>query len=522
MPVTRRSFVSSAIGAGVTLSAGTPVAALARRKPKERLVVAGGFPQGIGSGFPTTSGIVLWTALDGVSGNAKVKLEVARDADFRNVVLARDVRVPAVRDHTVHTQVSGLDAGEQYYYRFHTKTVDSAAGRFRTARPADSAEPVRIGFFSCQDYQAGYYPSHAALAREDDLDLVLCLGDYVYEQTYYHGPRSGQDKSGGRYKPDDPAYVVTLEEWRAKYRLYKSDPQLQAMHAAHPFVSIWDDHEVEDNYAGGKRDSAKTAALPYDFAQRRRDAYLAFFEYMPRLRSKPVSTSIYGVVPLGRTVDLFLTDERQYRDQQPCGDALLVPCADDNIAGRKFLGDAQKAWFKDAVPKSQATWKLVANELMIMSLDSVPGLALNQDSWDGYAAERQEILEHFAASGVRNLSFLTGDIHSFFAGNVSTSGRGGGKPIATEFVGGSISSLGLENTFPGPTVTAAELALPLTNPQLAYANLTRRGYAIVEARPDVLKVAYRSPLTNAQRDSPVSTIASFRVLDGNPSVERLA
>jgi len=519
--VTRRTLLSRALAAGAGAAATSPAAAFARR-PAEPFLTAGAFPLGVAAGAPSTNEIVLWTALEGVRGNAKVKLEVARDAGFRNVVLARDVRVPAVRDHTVHTRVTGLRPGEQYFYRFHTKTTDSIAGRFRTARPADSAEPVRIGVFSCQDYQAGYWPAHGALAREDDLDLVLCLGDYIYEQTYYDGPRAGQDKTGGRYRPSDPAYVVTLDEWRAKYRLYKADPQLQAMHAAHPVLATWDDHEVEDNYAGDGRDSAKTDTLPYDFKERKRAGYLAFFEYMPRLRKRPVSTDIYGSVALGRNAEVFLLDQRQYRDPQPCDDALATPCPDSTAPGRSYLGAAQKAWFKDAVPRSAATWKIVANPLMIMSLDSAPGVPLNMDSWDGYQAERQEVLEHFAAAGVENLSFMTGDIHTFFAGNVHTNGRATGTPIGTEFVTGSISSLGLEDYVPAETLPVLQAGIPVTNPHIAYVEVKRRGYAVVEAHPDVLKVGYRAPESNATRDSRVSTIATFRVVAGNPAVERLS
>ncbi len=519
--MTRRTLLQTA-AAGATTAALAQSPLAHARAPKEPFLTRGAFSLGVAAGYPTTSEIILWTALDEVKGNATVKLEVATDSGFGNVVLAKDVRVPAVRDHTVHTRVTGLKPGERYWYRFHTRTTDSMVGRFRTARPADSQEPVRVGFFSCQDWQAGYYAAHDGLAREDDLDLVICLGDYIYEQTYYDGPRAGTDKTGGRFKPDDPAYVVTLEEWRAKYRLYKSDPQLQAMHAAHPFVAIWDDHEVEDNYAGSKRDPAKSDTLAYDFAARRRNGYLAHFEYLPKLRRRPVNTTVYGTVPLGGMADVFLTDQRQYRDLQPCDDAFLAPCGDANTPGRTYLGAEQKAWFKKAVVDSRARWKLVGNGLMIMSLDSAPNVPVNVDSWDGYAAERQEILEHFKANGVKNLSFLTGDIHTFFAGNVTTTGRSDGQPIGTEFVGGSITSLGLEDILPAATVPVVQSGITVTNPHLAYANFSRRGYAVVECRPDVMKVQFRSPADTKTRDAAVSTLASFRVVDGVPTVERLS
>jgi alkaline phosphatase D len=514
--LSRRSFVAGSLVAGAgALTAGSPGLAIAKRRIREPLVTDGAFGGGVAAGFPGQHDIVLWTRVDGVDRNSRVRLEVARDAGFNNVVRAEEVRVPAIRGFTVHRRVDGLEPGEQYYYRFHTKRQDSPVGRFRTARPADSREPVRIGFFSCQDRQAGYYPGHAELAREPDLDLVVGLGDYVYEKTYYDGPADRKDTTGA----NKDAFVVTLPEWREKYRLYKADADLQAMHAAHPFVAIWDDHEVEDNYAGDKRDPAKTDVQPFDFSERRRAGYLAFYESMPRRRMSQVDTQIYGSARLGANAELFMLDQRQYRDPQPCGDTFVVPCGDTD-APRTFLGAKQKGWFKDALPASGATWKIVANQLMIMSLDLVPGSAINVDSWDGYAAERREVLEHFAAKGVKDLAFITGDIHTFFAGNVTTTGRQGGTPVGTEFVGGSVTSHGLENFIPAEAIPPAQTALRVANPHLFFADFLHRGYGVLEAGVDTLKVEFKAPESVLKRDSSVSTIARFVVRKGVPKVER--
>jgi alkaline phosphatase D len=520
-PLTRRSFVTAAAlaGGGVVLG-GTPAALAAkrkpRRKPREPFVTAGAFSLGVAAGLPSEREITLWTRVDDVDRNSRIRLEVARDPDFAKTVLVRDVRVPVVRDFTARARVTGLAPGEQYFYRFVTREKDSPVGRFRTARPADSTEPVRIGVFSCMDYRAGYYTGHRALAGEEDLDLVVCLGDYVYEQIFYPGPADREDKTGG----NGDGYVLSLAEYRDKYRLYKADPDLQALHAAHPFVAIWDDHEVEDNYAGDRIDAATTDTRPRVLAERRRQGYLAFYEYMPRLRTKPVDTKIYGSIPLGANAEVFLLDERQYRDPQPCGDQLAVPCTETE-APRTFLGAQQKAWLKGAVTASKARWKVVANQLMIMSLDSAPGQTLNVDAWDGYAAERREVLEHFLANGVTDLTFLTGDIHTFFAGDVYTTGRQlTGKPVGTEFVAGSMTSLGLENTFPAASLDAIRTGLPATNPHIKFAELERRGYAIAEATPTEFRVEYKGPASTTVRGSAVSTIAKFRVAAGTPQVQR--
>jgi alkaline phosphatase D len=517
--LSRRTFVAGSLAAGASaLAVGTPAAIAARRTRRRRtqLLTEGSFPAGVASGFPGQRDAILWTRVGGVDRDALVRLEVARDPGFSRVVKAMEVRVPALRDFTVHQRVEGLKPGEEYFYRFATRRRHSPVGRMRTARPADSREPVRIGFFSCQDYQAGYYPGHAALAKEPDLDLVVCLGDYVYEKTYYDGPAERRDHLGA----NGDAFVVTLPEWRAKYRMYQADPDLQAMHAAHPFIAVWDDHEVEDNYAGDKRDPAKTDVQPFEFKERRRAGYLAFYEAMPRRRASGMDTRIYGSTRFGRNLELFMLDQRQYRDPQPCKDQFVVPCADTD-APRTFLGADQKQWFKDAVPASDAAWKVVANQLMIMSLDTVPGMAVNVDSWDGYAAERREILEHFAARGVRDLAFITGDIHTFFAGNVTTTGRQGGTPVGTEFVGGSVTSHGLEEYIPGELLPAAQDLLKVTNPHLAYLNFQRgRGYGVLEATTDSLSVQFKAPETVLTRNSPVSTIARFKVRTGVPRVER--
>jgi alkaline phosphatase D len=300
------------------------------------------------------------------------------------------------------------------------------------------------------------------------------------------------------------------------------------MHAAYPFVSVWDDHEVEDNYAGKGPDSKPTppgfennGVTPrrVPFAQRRQNGYDAFFEAMPRIRltgSKRNRT--YGTIHLNGLADLIVTDQRQYRSPQPCGDALARPCPEGADPGRTMLGAAQKAWFKDALAKDGAAWKLWASEVMLMAWDSAPGVPLNQDGWDGYAAERTEILTHVKDRGIKNLVALTGDIHTYVAGTLTTTGRITGTPVGTEFVGGSVSSLGLEAVF-GPA-TPLVGALQATNPHIAYLDSVHRGYMVVEATKGQLAVRFRSPASTQVPHSPVSTLASFTVANGSTSVHR--
>src|SRR4051794_20379850 len=319
----RREFVAAGAGAGLTFAGMGPLNYVALAKERKLPVATGGkFAHGVASGIPRPKGITLWTRVSELTRSSKLTLEVASDKHFRHVVKRESVVADANKDFTVHANVDGLKPAHEYFYRFHTKHKNSRVGTFRTLPPADSNQALKIGFYSCQSYEAGYFTAQGALAKEKDLDMVLCLGDYIYEHHYYDGPADRVDKTGANKDGD----VQTLAEYRDKYRFYQADKDLQNLHAAHPFVVIWDDHEVEDNYAGSKPDSASTDPEhkennnQYDrrvpFGDRRKNGYKAFFEAMPRMPAK--RNRLYGSLRLGKMTELFLTDERQYRDLQPC------------------------------------------------------------------------------------------------------------------------------------------------------------------------------------------------------------
>jgi len=527
----RRTFVGRAgLGAGALILGGVPVwpdSTLAKRRNKIGFAGDGVFTEGIASGEPAPNGITLWTRLGGHERDRKLTLEVARDKDFAKVIHREVVIAQKKRDHTIRKRVHGrklLKPGEQYFYRFETSRRGSEVGRFRTALPADSREPVRVAFFSCQDFQAGFYGAHQAIAGTDDLDLVICLGDYIYERNFYAGPRTDTTGANG------DGEVQTLGEYRSKYRLYRSDPDLRAMHAAHPFVHIPDDHEVEDNWAGAHPGEA-TLRVRVPFLERRTNAFAALSEYMPIRPIPKQRYRFYRKLALGRNADVLLLDERQYRDDQPCGDrALAPPCPEADAPGRTFLGAEQKQWLKDELRASQATWKLIGNQLMVMSLDAPgPGNPFIVDSWDGYGAERTELLSFIRANDIRDVAFLTGDIHTFWAGHVKVNGRSG-DVVASEFVGGSISSLGapeaVGKTLGNPPLTKEQIQIFTdtdvmgANPHFVYQDQGRRGYGVLEAREHELRVEFKG--VNALVRTPnAQTIGSFRVRSGNPHVEVL-
>jgi alkaline phosphatase D len=517
----RRSFLIAGLATGVAATALPNYAAMAR---KRRIPVAksGTFPLGVASGFPYPKGTILWTKLGGTKHTSRLKLQIAKDKHFKNVVLESTVTARKERDFTARARIRGLQPAHEYFYRFHTKDKGSPVGRFRTAPPHDSNTPLRIAFLSCQSYESGFYNAQAAIAKEPDLDLVLHLGDYIYESHYYNGPRP--DTTGFNHDGN----VEFLPEYRQKYNLYKSDPDLQAMHAAHNFVAVWDDHEVEDNYADGLASSHDQPGLTNNgfprrlsIQERRVNAYQAYFNYMPRLRFDGDRDRIYEHVRIGKLIDLILTDERQYRDQQPCNDGQLVPCPDEQNPNRTMLGAKQKAWFKQTLAGSPQTWKLWANEVMLMGFQTAPQNGANNDQWDGYAAERRELLEFALANNVKNLVPLTGDIHNFFTGTATTDGSDTGTPVCGEFVGGSTTSRGLpeETGISSGTIKALITAL---DHHISYTELDNRGYAVLEVTPSQVTCEYKKVQTQSRDGGQAASMAKFVLPSGSTAPQQIS
>ena len=299
------------------------------------------------------------------------------------------------------------------------------------------------------------------------------------------------------------------------------------MHAQHSYVGIWDDHEVEDNYAGsnpGEETQQVRGAVPEPQGQRRTARSTSTCRSSRCTASPRSGSDLYRRMRLGANVELFLLDERQDRDDQPCDDAFFTPCADAENEPRRFLGDRQKEWLKRRLRASGATWKLIGNQLMIMSLELAQGAQITKDSWDGYGVERREILDFVRAQDIRNVSFLTGDIHTFFAGDVGVNGRGPGS-VATEFVGGSVTSLGMPETgavhhrrcrSPREQTTLLTNNLLLTNPHIKYtaADLARLRRGRGQPRPDA------GHLQGRERAGPERHGAHDRALPGGRRAHR--
>jgi alkaline phosphatase D len=491
--LSRRQFLARSGSAGAALVISPQ--AVAAPRGSAALLRGGRFNQGVLSGDPTPHGITLLTVLDEISGSGRVRLEVATDPDFRNVVARRNIATGERRAHSVKARLENLRPHERYWYRFETRDRHSPVGRFQTALPKDSREPVRFAFFSCAEYTHGYFNGYDVM-RRDDVDFIVCLGDYVYAEAYHSvaGGTGVRDDNIGRVNPahtdDYVREAITLDDYRAKYALYRSDKILRDLHSRFPMVAAWDDHEVQDNYAGGEENGGLDPTLRYSQA-RRGAAMKAFFERMPFYGGP--TKQVYRSQRHGRHVDLILLDQRQYRADQPCNDAVAPPCPEYDQP-RPFLGRKQLNWLKRRLSASKATWKVVGSQTMMMPAKVAAGSYYSFDSWHGYPREREELLAHIKDEGIEDVVFITGDIHTFIAGDVRTE-LGDGETVAVEFVGGSITSTNLgelEFNAGGGIVIPGNDANPHTdpaiidalrgfNPWVDQADFDHHGYGLVRA-----------------------------------------
>jgi alkaline phosphatase D len=513
MSLSRRQFLSRSGAAGaavVFLPVGEALG-------QSRLLRGGRFSSGVMSGDPTPTGITLWTQVDDVSGSGGVRLEVARDRSFRNVVTRKVIPTNAQKDHTVKARVGGLRAHERYYYRFETRGEESPVGRFQTALPSDSRETVRFAFFSCQEYTFGYFNAHARLAGED-VDFVINLGDYIYSDVAFPPGQIGV--RDGKFTTSRGFSAITADEYRERYRRYRDDSSLRKMHARFPMISCWDDHEVQNDYAGADPKGGATTGDPYT-AERRTTAYRVFYEQMPTLPVRRGGFRLYHAARFGRTVDLFVLDERQYRAAQPCGNR-QGPACPEVIAPRPYLGAQQQAFVKSGLRRSKAAWKVIANECVMMPVKLDADRFDGFEGWQGYPVEREALLQ--TVRGVEDVVFVTGEYHAFIAGDVRAAD---GRTVATEFVGGSVTSatepeINAIVRNPGwgtpdaPTMPPDELARRrAANPWYAELDYLSHGYVTCEASRSSFKATFKKLRTVRRRDTGLASAKTYTVRRGD-------
>jgi alkaline phosphatase D len=517
----RRAFLVAAGGLAGAAAAGALAAdAAALAPPAGR----GGdpFSLGVASGDPLPRGVVLWTRLaprpfepgGGMPARrVPVRWELAADPRMRRVVRrGRAWALPSLA-HSVHVEVDGLEPGREYWYRFTYRGDASPVGRTRTAPPLHArVGALDLAFVSCQDWASGYYPAYRHIADED-VDLVLHLGDYVYEGDV---PADGGLREEA---PPEPARAAprTLEQWRMRYALYKSDPDLRRAHQHAPFVVTWDDHEVQNDYAD------ELSQYEGDIGALRAAAYQAWYEHQPVRRSAlpgpDGGVRIHRRLHWGDLAQLDVLDGRQYRDVPPCGWGEAQACEEAYDPSVSMLGRPQERWLTAGLAASTARWNVLANNVMMGRLDhdGAAGDLLWHDAWDGFPAARKRVTDAFVRHGVRNPVVLTGDWHSTFVNDVQRDPDRPGSPVvATEFVGTSVSTNGdgeVYGPYYGPMIQY--------NPHIRFFDGDRRGYVRCRVRRGAWRTDLRMVSTVSRRDAPVATLASFLVEDGRPGAVRV-
>ena len=485
------------------------------------------FVLGVASGDPLADRVILWTRLAPdeplPASDIDVQWEVATDGDFAELVASGTAPAVAALGHSVHVDATGLEADTEYHYRFRIGDFTSEPARTRTfAAPGTLPDRFRFAFSSCQNWEQGYYAAYRDVVDQGDIDAFVFLGDYIYE--YATGGYSDQRSrtTGQEFE------CQSVDQYRARYALYKSDPLLRAAHATVPWIITWDDHEVDNDYAGShSQDDDATDA----FLTRRAAAYQVWYEFMPVRLDPPdgPELQIYRSFAHGDLLRFHVLDTRQYRaDQQrnapflaQLGDAVQV--RDEALAtspDQTILGAAQRQWLIDGAGESQAVWDVLAQQVFMFGGNALPGAdppVVVVDTWDGYAYDRRVVLEAMAAS-VDNLVVLTGDFHSAAVADLRTDPFDRDLPVmGSEFMASSISSSFFDDDVAVEGLVSAALA---TNPQIKWFD-ARRGYTVCEVTPDRWLATYRAVKDQFDENSPVETISSWEIAAGVPGVRQV-
>jgi alkaline phosphatase D len=523
MQLSRREFVASMSAALATSACGDLPRTLSRasadgqRLDPDAVPVAPDIPTqpfklGVASGDPTPHSVILWTRLAprplavlGGMTDPQVPLiwEVARTADFNDIVASDWLYTEEAFAHSAHVDVRGLEPDTWYAYRFRIGSQwSSPVGRTRTM-PRHDASPNELSLVSasCQNFQDGYYPAHRHIARED-IDLVAFLGDYIYE---YGRANNAIRKHAG-------PHLETLRNFRQRYGQYKSDPDLRAAHAHCPWLLTWDDHEVSNNYANliGQFSDQPTEA----FRKLRGRAYRAYYEHMPIRVPLPDDTTylpIYRSYQFGDLANISLLDGRQYRSDQVCDDVACNPPDAVDDPERTMLGSEQHSWLVDQLRSSETLWNIIAQQTVFTPINFDQSV-INPDQWDGYWAERQSLLETFGEDDVSNVTVLTGDIHTAGLTSLHADGDDETTPVVgSEIVATSISSGSNQLGESGGLARIIQNG----HPYVQYMNSEKRGYCRVDYTRDSVDVRFRTVDTVEHRDADRDTDGSFTIDEGS-------
>lgn len=458
------------------------------------------FYHGVASGDPLKDRVIIWTRVTPATENQApviVSWKMATDTAMSNIVQSGSLMTTYERDYTVKVDVSGLQPDTWYYYEFYAYGKRSVQGRTRTT-PTETTlkDSLRYAVVSCANLEAGFFNSYASLAARKDFDAVLCLGDYYYE--YQTGGYSPNPSAGRVVEPLHE--IVTLEDYRMRHSIYRLDKDLRRLHQLFPWFCIWDDHETaNDSWIGGAENHNSGEG---DWVVRKDVAKKAYFEWLPiRDNNTQGQYEIYRSVSYGTLVDIMLLDTRLTgrSEQVSWGSSQL------NNSNRSMLGIPQRNWFLNQLSTSSATYKLIAQQVMMAPLTAF-GIPVNMDQWDGYPAERSQILNHVFSNGIQNFVVLTGDIHTSWAMEVPI----GASRVGVEFVTPSVTSPGMDL---GSGV--GESVIMAANSHIKWCNLNRQGYIIVDVNQNRVQSDWYFVNTIDQADSTAAWAKSFYANQGS-------
>lgn len=468
------------------------------------------FTLGVAAGAPRPDGFVLWTRLAPVSEvplgeDREVGYEIAEEPAFRHIVQRGLVRAESAFAHSVHCDVRGLQPGRPYWYRFLLGPWASATGRATTApAPGGATAALRFGACSCANYQHGYFAAYRYLAEEEP-DLVLFLGDYIYESV---------DRSPAAIRlHSDGQAATTLAHYRNRYAQYRRDPDLQRLHATANCLVTWDDHEVQDDYAGPW---SEDLVPPATFLKRRAAAYQAFYEHMPLPPwSRPAGNGmrIHTALDWGDLLRVHLLDGRQYRSRGACYGPgkggghveTLQSCPELADPARSLLGHAQEQWLRRGLSASPARWNVIAQTVLMARMQGTQPDGQRgawTEAWDGYPEARRRLLTHLRDAKIANPVVLGGDNHAFWANDLKPDFDDDKAPaVATELIGGSITSHGPDHD--------ATMKIVAQNPHVRFFESRRRGYAIADLTPQHMETRFQVVADATDPASPKTTLARF-------------
>ncbi|MFC9239502.1 alkaline phosphatase D family protein [Streptomyces decoyicus] len=535
--ISRRTAVTAVAATAALL----PFAGAATAHAQEAAGQGSFFQHGVASGDPLPDGVLLWTRVtpteaatpgSGRGPATKVSWQVASDKNFTSVVARGTLTTSSAADHTVKADVRGLHPATHYYYRFTVNGQHSPVGRTRTAPAHDTAAGnVRFGVVSCANWESGYFSPYRHLAARTELDAVLHVGDYLYEYKSGEYPEF-------KYvvRPHTPAHeLLTLTDYRMRHGVHKTDPDAMAMHAMHPVIAIWDDHEFADNaWKGGAVNHTADSEGPW--SARMAAAKQAYFEWMPVRPS--IAGTTYRRLRFGTLADLHLLDLRSFRDAQAKPGSGEV---DD--PGRTITGRAQLDWLKSGLERSDTAWRLVGTSVMIsqVAFGAVPakllgpladilgipkeGLAINTDQWDGYTDDRRELLGHLSDRGIDNTVFLTGDIHMAWANEVPLQAATypADRAVATEFVVTSVTSDNVDDFLhvaPHTVSMAGVAAIKAANRHVKWLDMDSHGYGVLDVTAERTQMDYFAISDKTDPQATSTLLRSYLTRSGSQQVER--